>query len=162
MAHVVFLHGGVVHLLGNIYFLLLFGDNVEEFVGPLRFLLLIAASAFCADVLHIALDPHSDVPLVGASGGISGVIVFYALQFPNARLGLRFGPLYYGGWFTVSAYGALLFWVALQALGALQEMNGFSNVSSLGHLGGAAAGYAFWVAFRGNSPAVATRVAPGG
>jgi membrane associated rhomboid family serine protease len=157
-----FLHGGLLHLLGNVYFLLVFGDNVEEFLGPGPFLLLIAASAFVGDVLHVAFDPHSNMPLIGASGGISGVIVFYALQFPNARLGFLFGAFYYFRWISVSAYGALTVWVALQAIGALQQIEGFSNVSSLAHLAGAAAGVAFWVAMRGRSPAFETRFTASG
>jgi hypothetical protein len=69
------------------YFLLVFGDNVEDFLRPLRYLALIALAAFIGDLAHIAIDPHSQIPCIGASGGIAGVITFYALNFPRVWLG---------------------------------------------------------------------------
>jgi membrane associated rhomboid family serine protease len=150
-----FLHGSIAHLLGNMYFLLVFGDNVEEYVGHWRFLLLIAASAFIGDVLHVAFDPRANVPAIGASGAISGVIVFYALQFPDARLAFRLFRFSYSR-VTISARTAIIGWVALQSLGALQEMEGLSHVSSLGHLGGAATGFVFWLLLGGRSASLPT------
>src|SRR5204863_9416604 len=82
-----FLHGGILHLAGNIYFLLVFGDDVENFLGPIRYLVLIALAAFIGDLAHIAADPQSQIPCIGASGGIAAVVTFYALQFPRIRLG---------------------------------------------------------------------------
>ncbi len=82
-----FLHGGFLHLLGNAYFLLVFGDNVEDDLGRWRYALLIAGAALFGDLLHILADPWATVPCVGASGGISGAIAFYALRYPHARLG---------------------------------------------------------------------------
>jgi membrane associated rhomboid family serine protease/Zn-finger nucleic acid-binding protein len=145
-----FLHGGVWHLLGNLYFLLLFGDNVEDHLGRRRFGLLVLAATLAGDLLHILGDPGSTTPCVGASGGISGVITFYALQYPHARLGflLRFY------WIRIPAWGALLLWVVLQCFGVLQQLAGFSNVSALAHLGGAAAGFGAWLLWRkhGSTP----------
>ena len=68
------------------YFLLAFGHAVENFLRPLRYLALIALAAFIGDLAHIALDPRSQIPCIGASGGIAGVITFYALNFPRMRL----------------------------------------------------------------------------
>jgi membrane associated rhomboid family serine protease/Zn-finger nucleic acid-binding protein len=76
-----FLHAGIIHLAGNMYFLLAFGHAVENFLRPLRYLALIALAAFIGDLAHIALDPRSQIPCIGASGGIAGVITFYALDF---------------------------------------------------------------------------------
>jgi Zn-finger nucleic acid-binding protein len=76
------LHGGWVHLLGNVYFLLIFGDNVEDFLGRWRFLLLLLVATLAGDLAHLATDAR-ELPLVGASGGISGIIAFYALKFPS-------------------------------------------------------------------------------
>jgi membrane associated rhomboid family serine protease len=81
-----FLHAGIIHLAGNMYFLLAFGHAVENFLRPLRYLALIALAAFIGDLAHIALDPRSQTPCIGASGGIAGVITFYALNFPRMRL----------------------------------------------------------------------------
>src|SRR5438132_4122517 len=82
-----FLHTGVIHLIGNMYFLLVFGDNVENFLGPKRYIALIAIAAFVGDLGHIASAPNSTIPCIGASGGIAGVITFYALAFPQAKIG---------------------------------------------------------------------------
>ena len=81
-----FLHAGVIHLAGNMYFLLAFGHAVENFLRPVRYLALIALAAFIGDLAHMALDPRSETPCIGASGGIAGVITFYALNFPRMRL----------------------------------------------------------------------------
>jgi membrane associated rhomboid family serine protease len=78
-----FLHAGIIHLAGNMYFLLTFGHTVENFLRPLRYLALIALAAFIGDLAHIALDPRSQTPCIGASGVVAGVITFYALNFPR-------------------------------------------------------------------------------
>ncbi len=143
------LHGDIFHLLGNMYFLLVFGDNVEDVLGKGRYLTLILLAAGVGDAAHIALDPRSEVPLIGASGGISGVIAFYALQFPRARLGLlfRFFVVYFR-WVRLPAYAYAAFWILLQVAGAYLQVAGMTNVSALAHLGGALVGLAAWLAFR--------------
>src|SRR6516165_1537313 len=82
-----FLHAGIIHLVGNMYFLLVSGDNVENFLRPLRYIALIAIAALVGDLIHIASEPNSTIPCIGASGGIAGVITFYALSFPQAKIG---------------------------------------------------------------------------
>jgi len=143
-----FLHAGLFHLIGNLYFLLVFGDNVEDHLGPWRYWLLVAAAALVGDVLHILGDPRSVVPCIGASGGISGVIAFYALKFPRARLGFLFGFWFYFRWFHMPAWFALIGWFLLQLLLAHQQLAGASNVSALAHLGGAGVGVAAWLLWR--------------
>ncbi len=129
-----------MHLVGNMYFLLIFGDNVEEFLGRPRFLLLMLLATLLGDCFHLVADPSATTPCIGASGGISGVIVFYALQFPKARLGflLRFC------WVKMPAYFALVLWLLYQMVLATFQVSGFSRVSALAHLGGATAGFLFW------------------
>lgn len=138
------LHGSLAHLIGNMYFLIMFGDNVEDYLGKARYLLLIVGAAFVGDLAHIALDPRSTIPVIGASGGISGVLAFYILRFPKARLGILFRVFFYFRWIQMPAYAWGLLWVILQLLGAFQQVSGTSNVSALAHLGGAAVGVAFW------------------
>ncbi len=135
------LHGGIAHLLINLYFLLVFGDNVEDDLGRRKYGLLIVASALLGDAFHILVDPRSSVALVGASGGISGIIVYYALQFPKTRIGM----LLFFRWYRVPAGLLLIFWLLAQVLGALQQASGFGNVSALAHLGGASVGFLFWL-----------------
>src|SRR5437868_14661857 len=89
------LHAGVVHLVGNMYFLLVFGDDVENFLGALRYIALIAIAPFVGDLVHIASAPNSTIPCIGASGGIAGVITFYAMAFPQAKIGFWWRYFYY-------------------------------------------------------------------
>ena len=143
-----FLHADVFHLIGNAYFLLVFGDNVEDHLGRFRYVLLIAAAALIGDVLHIMSDPHSIVPCIGASGGISGVIVFYALKFPQARLGFMFRYFIYFRWFHMPAWFALVGWLVMQFVLAGFQIAGIGRVSALAHLGGATIGLVAWLMWR--------------
>src|SRR6266487_3123463 len=148
-----FLHAGVLHLAGNMYFLFVCGDDVENFLRPLRYLLLIALAAFVGDLAHIALDPRSQTPCIGASGGIAGVITFYALNFPRVRLGflMRWGFVWFR-WIRLPAWSVLVLWILFQLIGALEQKAGSSSVSSAAHLGGAAVGVVAWVLWRKEKP----------
>ncbi len=151
-----FLHGGWWHLIGNLYFLLVFGERVEDYLGWKRLLALLAISTLAGDILHILGDPHGDVPCIGASGGISGIIAFYALKFPRARLGFL-PPVWLGlmapvlwlrgyfGWIRVPAWGAFAIWIALQLLGTSLQLSGYGGTSALAHLGGATVGISLWL-----------------
>lgn len=143
-----FLHGGVMHLLGNLYFFLVFGDNVEEWLGRTRFFLLLAFASIAGDVAHVLGDSRSMMPCIGASGGISGIMTFYALTFPRARVGFLVRWYFWVRWLRMPAYAMLLIWAGIQFLGALAQVAGYSNVSSLAHLGGAGVGFLFWLATR--------------
>jgi membrane associated rhomboid family serine protease/Zn-finger nucleic acid-binding protein len=142
-------HGGVWHLLGNLWFLLVFGDNVEEFLGRARWLLLVAGATVAGALLHVVGEPNSATPCVGASGGISGLVAFYALRFPQARLGLVLWIFWIPRWITFPAWGGFIAWGVLQGIVLLQQLSGFGNVSALAHLGGAAVGFLMWLATRG-------------
>jgi membrane associated rhomboid family serine protease/Zn-finger nucleic acid-binding protein len=139
-----FLHAGIMHLVSNMYFLLVFGDNVEDYLGRWHYALLLLAATLAGGFAHVMLDPRSDMPLLGASGGISGVLTFYALQFPHARMGF----LLWFRWFSIPVWAWLAFWVLTQCVGAAQQVSGFGTVSSLGHLGGAAIGVLAWMLWR--------------
>jgi Zn-finger nucleic acid-binding protein len=104
---------------------------------------------FCGGCSTLWLDPHAAIPCVGASGGIAGVLAFYALRFPRRKLAFL---SYWRLWVHVPAWFAMAVWVGLQVLTALEQRAGTTNVSGLAHLGGALAGFAAWAAWR-KSPA---------
>ncbi len=145
-----FLHAGPVHLIGNMYFLFVFGDDVENSLRRLRYLGLIALAAFVGDLAHIAVDPHSQIPSIGASGGIAGVITFYALKFPHVRLGflLRWGFVWFR-WIRLPAWFVFILWIFFQLIGAWEQKTGISSVSSVAHFGGALTGLIAWLMWRG-------------
>lgn len=142
-----FIHGSIMHLLGNLYFLATFGDNVEHFLGPFRFLILLLLATLGGDILHILLDPDSTVPCIGASGGISGVMAYYALQFPKAKISILI-YYFYGGWLRLSARWMFALWIGYQFLILWLQAQGVSNVSGAAHLGGVLAGFFFWLLTR--------------
>lgn len=131
-----FLHGNLSHLLGNMYFLGLFGGKAEYNLGRSNFLLLLLSATLIGNFAHLLFDPHSVVPLIGASGGISGVIVFYCFKFPKDK----FYQLFYFRFIKVSAWVYVVFWLILQMIGVGRQIAGYSNVSSLAHIGGALVG----------------------
>ena len=141
-----FLHAGLFHLISNVYFLLVFGDNVEDHLGRGKFFLLLMGAHLAGQLLHAAYDPRSDIPCVGASAGISGVIAYYAIAFPRARLGFFIWFLVH--WFRIRAIWALVAYLLLQLWGAWAQLGGFTHVSYLAHLGGLGVGAAAALAVR--------------
>ena len=148
-----FVHAGWWHLLSNLWFLVAFGDNVEDLLGHRRWLLLVLAATLLGGILHVLFDPRGAIPCVGASGGISGLVLFYALAMPEARLGVFVGgPLAAGAvfarWITFSAKTGLMIWLAIQAYTLVQQVMLDGGVSALAHVGGAIAGFVCWLQWR--------------
>lgn len=138
------LHAGWLHLIGNLYFLIVFGDDVEDLLGRSRYLLLLALSQLGALTAYVLFTNHGDVPLVGTSGAISGILACYAVRLPRARIGWFFWSYYrfriFQRFFSMPAYFAFIVWTAYQLLLAGQEYYGISPVAASAHLGGAAIG----------------------
>jgi hypothetical protein len=128
-----FLHGGWMHLIGNMWYLWIFGDNVEDRLGHVPYLLFYVAAGLAAALVHYLTDPHSTVPTVGASGAIAGVLGGYAVAFPRARV-ITLVPLF-PFFVQVMALPALL------VLGLWFVLQFFNGALSLGGAGG---GIAFW------------------
>ncbi len=138
-----FMHGGWMHLLGNMLFLWVYGDNIEDILGHGKYLLFYLLCGAAAAMGQYLIAPDSRVPMVGASGAIAGVMGAYMMKFPHSRIVLA-------GWFIIlftielPAYVVLLYWFALQFL------SGFGSVSDVGaqrggvaffaHIGGFVAG----------------------
>ncbi|HSK10948.1 MAG TPA: rhomboid family intramembrane serine protease [Vicinamibacterales bacterium] len=136
-----FLHGSWMHLLGNMWFLWLFGNNIEDSMTRPRFVAFYLLCGVAAAVLQVVLDPRSNVPMVGASGAISGVMGAYLILYPRVRV-FTLVPL---GFFITSV--ALPAWVMLIYWGVLQLLGGFTSIGAEGggvafwaHVGGFAAG----------------------
>lgn len=136
-----FLHGGWLHVIGNMWYLWIFGDNVEDRLGHGRFLLFYVVCGIGAAAAHVMLNPHSTVPCVGASGAIAGVLGAYFISFPFARV-VTLVPIFF--FFTVIEIPAviiLLFWFVLQFFsGTLSIMTaaqtGSGGVAWWAHVGG--------------------------
>jgi membrane associated rhomboid family serine protease len=137
-----FLHAGVAHLLGNMLFLWIFGDNLEEALGHFGFALLYLAAGLAAAFAQIAADPSSLVPMVGASGAIAGVMGGYLLLFPRARVDVLFVFVVFFKVLPIPAWLVLGVWFALQLWsGAVADVTG-GGVAYWAHAGGFATGLA--------------------
>jgi membrane associated rhomboid family serine protease len=139
-----FLHGGLLHIASNMLYLFVFGDNVEDRLGHLRFLLFYLLSGIAAGLTHIVFNTGSPIPSVGASGAIAGVLAAYLRLFPSAQVRTL---LFIGPFITmprVSAGLLIVFWFVLQfisgvlSLGATSEQT--SGVAVWAHIGGFIAG----------------------
>ncbi len=137
-----FMHGGFLHIAGNMLYLWVFGDNVEDVLGRLYYPIFYLATGVAAVFAHALFFPDSRIPLVGASGAISGVLGAYLLFFPRNRI----TTLVFWGWFfdfiEVPALVYLLFWFVLQMInGALSAVAaGGAGVAYFAHAGGFVAG----------------------
>ncbi len=142
-----FMHGGLMHLAGNMLFLWIFGDNVEHRFGHLRFLLFYLASGVAATAAQVALGPHSVIPNLGASGAISGVMGAYLVLFPRNRVLAVF--LY--RLVSIPALFAIGMWALLQVIsgaGTLSSVGETGGVAYAAHIGGFIAGVAAGVLAR--------------
>lgn len=135
-----FLHGGWMHLLGNMLFLYIFGDNLEDMMGRFAFLLFYLASGAVAAAWQILADPGSSVPMVGASGAIAGVMGGYLLMFPRARIDVLVILVVFVKVFTIPAWLMLGLWFGLQLVSGLSMDLVGGGVAYWAHAGGFVAG----------------------
>lgn len=139
-----FLHGGWGHLLGNALFLWVFGNNIEDVMGAPRFLAFYLLCGLAAAAAHVAVDPASPVPTVGASGAISGVMGAYLVLFPRVRVRMLFWFGFFARVIPVKAWVVLLWWFALQVLLGLPRLGAVGDprggVAVWAHVGGFIAG----------------------
>jgi membrane associated rhomboid family serine protease len=137
-----FLHGSWLHLLGNLWFLYLFGNNVEDSMGRLRFLLFYLLSGVAAALTQVVLDPAAPVPMVGASGAISGVMGGYLVLYPRVRVHTLVPLGFFLMSFALPAWTMLIYWLVLQFLGGVTAVAGAKSggVAFWAHIGGFVAG----------------------
>lgn len=137
-----FLHGGVMHLLGNMLFLWIFGDNMEDEMGHLGFLIFYIACGVLAGLAHVLFAAGSVVPTVGASGAIAGVMGGYLLLFPRAKVDILLIIIIFFRVFTLPAYILLVIWFVLQFFGGLGADPETGGVAYWAHAGGFVVGVA--------------------
>jgi membrane associated rhomboid family serine protease len=160
-----FLHGGWMHLAGNMLFLWIYGDNLEEEMGHLRFLLFYLAAGLAAAGLQTVADLGSTIPMVGASGAIAGVMGGYLLLFPKAKVDVLFIFVIFFRIFAIPAWIVLGLWFGIQIFGGLNTPSDAGGVAYWAHAGGFIAGLvltlpvwlrrgaqAYWKATDGHPP----------
>lgn len=135
-----FIHGGWMHVIGNMWFLFIFGDNIEDYLGHFKYLVFYLVSGLIAMATQVAMYPHSNVPAVGASGAIAGVLGAYFIVYPRARVLTWFFVfvLYLPAWIVLGEWFALQFLAGASTLSAAGRDVG--GVAVWAHVGGFVAG----------------------
>ena len=132
-----FLHAGLLHLVGNMWFLWIFGDNVEDILGRGRFLVFYLACGIAASLTHVFLNPNSITPMIGASGAISGLMGAYMRRFPMARVVTLIPIFLFFQIVRIPAFVFLGVWLLLQLLSAGSQV----GIAWFAHIGGFLAGF---------------------
>lgn len=136
-----FLHGGWFHVIGNMWYLWIFGDNVEDRLGRFRYLLFYLVAGIIGSIAHIFTNPTSPVPVIGASGAIAGVLGGYFVSFPRSRV-LALVPVFF--FLTLMEVPAVIYlalWFVLQLFNGTLSLGGVANpVAWWAHIGGFVAG----------------------
>ena len=153
-----FIHGGFLHILGNMLYLWIFGNNVEDVLGHVKFFLFYLISGIAAAAAHILTDPNSVIPTVGASGAVAGVLGAYLILFPRARVLTVVFVFIFIRLMMLPAGVLLVFWFVIQAFSGFASLGtGLSGgVAWFAHIGGFIAGIILLFLFGGRRPAVST------
>jgi membrane associated rhomboid family serine protease len=139
-----FLHGGWLHIIANMWFLFLFGDNVEDRMGPFRFFLFYIAAGVSANLIYFLVSRDSTTPVIGASGAIAGVMAAYLRLFPQARIITLVPVLFFPFFFEIPALFFMVFWFFLQLISGaatLAVAKSGSGIAWWAHIGGFAVGF---------------------
>ncbi|HET7464292.1 MAG TPA: rhomboid family intramembrane serine protease [Longimicrobium sp.] len=151
-----FMHGGWQHILGNMLFLWVFGNNIEDSMGHVRFILFYLICGIAAGLAHVFLSPGSQVPAVGASGAISGVMGAYVVLYPQARVQTWIPPLFI---VHIRAWFFLIYWFFIQVVMGVGSLGGGDSggVAVWAHVGGFVAGLALIKVFESRALVEARR-----
>jgi membrane associated rhomboid family serine protease len=144
-----FMHGGWFHLIGNMWFLWIFGNNVEDAMGHVRFVIFYLLCGLAAAGLQIAFNPGSPVPMVGASGAIGGVMGAYIVLYPRVHVHMLIFLGFFITTFAVPAVVMLGYWIVIQLLGGFGSLGATGGgVAFWAHVGGFVAGAVLVYVFR--------------
>ncbi|HEY7684663.1 MAG TPA: rhomboid family intramembrane serine protease [Gemmatimonadales bacterium] len=159
-----FMHGGWMHIIGNMVFFWVFGNNIEDVMGHGRFVVFYVVCGIAAAAAQIAINPTSAVPMVGASGAISGVLGSYLLLYPRVRVHALLALGIYFSRITLPAYVMLGYWILLQILGSLPALGAQESggTAFFAHIGGFVAGLVLIRLFAKREYLEQRKVLPGG
>ncbi len=135
-----FLHGGWMHLAGNMLFLWIYGDNIEDEMGHIPYLVFYLAAGVAAGLTQVAFEPTSRIPMVGASGAIAGVMGAYLLLFPKAKIDILIIFVVFFRIFPIPAWIILMLWFAMQFVGGIGSDPNTGGTAFWAHAGGFVAG----------------------
>ena len=135
-----FLHGGIWHLAGNMLFLHIYGDNLEDKMGHGKFLGFYLLCAIAASLVQVMSAPYSDIPVIGASGAVAGVMGGYLLLYPKAKVDVLFIFIIFFRIFSLPAWIILSIWFALQFFNGVSTPADIGGVAYWAHIGGFIAG----------------------
>lgn len=138
-----FLHGGFMHILGNMWFLYIFGDNIEDRLGHLRYLLFYLVCGLAAGVIHLYTNWESNLPTIGASGAISGIMGAYLLLYPRSRILTLIPIFFFIQFFEIPAFIFLIYWLFIQIISASLTPKNVGGIAFWAHIGGFVAGLVF-------------------
>ena len=143
-----FLHGGFWHLLGNMWSLYIFGDNIEDSLGSVRYLVFYLLCGFSSGLAHLVLNLQSNIPTIGASGAIAGVMGAYLILYPHAKI-LTLIPIIFIPWFIeIPAYFFIGIWFVLQLINAASSHGDVAGIAWWAHIGGFLFGILFLKLFQ--------------
>ena len=142
-----FLHGGFLHLLSNMWSLYIFGDNVEDHLGHMRYLIFYLLSGLASGVTHIIFNYYSNVPTIGASGAIAGVMGAYFILHPNSRILTLIPILFIPYFIEIPAFFFLGFWFVLQIINVAGSGGNMGGIAWWAHIGGFVLGMVILKAF---------------
>ena len=133
-----FMHGGIAHIIGNMWFLYIFGDNIESILGHLKYFIFYLACGLGAALIQFFVDPGSQIPMVGASGAIAGILGAYMIRFPKARVHVLAVIIVFITTFVVPAQIVLGLWFLMQLSNGLGSLgvNTTGGVAWFAHIGG--------------------------
>ena len=143
-----FIHSGFFHLAGNMLYLWIFGNNIEDVLGKFRFILFYLVCGTIAALGHIATNTDSIIPMIGASGAVSGVLGAYLVLFPFARVKTLIFIIIFVTVIRIPALVLLGLWIALQVLNGIAASDGSAGVAWFAHIGGFLAGMILILPFR--------------
>lgn len=146
-----FMHGSWMHIIGNMWFLWVFGDNVEDSMGSTRFAIFYLLTGICAAAAQIYANPASDIPMVGASGAIGGVMGAYIMLYPKVKVHMLFIFFIIFKTFRIPAVAMLGYWFFMQFIGGMGSLKATGGgVAFWAHIGGFVAGALLVFVFKDN------------